>query len=116
MMDPTSPANDADWLSLPLRERVLMRVDRARRAAQSSARPRVQQEQERRAPEGKREARALRRVFLDLGESYREYRTRTGRPVSSEVRDAAYAFQRNRDLDSLVTVAALLDRQESLRW
>jgi hypothetical protein len=115
-MDPTSPANDAEWFSLPLRERVLLRVDRARIAMQDSARSIVDRDRARRAPERKREARVLRRVFLDLGESYREYRTRTGSPVSSEVRDAACAFKRNRDLDSLITVAGLLDRQESLRW
>jgi hypothetical protein len=101
MMDPSSRSHDADWFALPVRERVLLRVHRAQRAS---------------TPEGTREARALRRVFRDLGDSYRDYRRRTGVPVASEVRDAAYGFQRNRDLDSLVTVAASLDRQASLRW
>lgn len=54
--------------------------------------------------------RALRRVFRDLGESYRDYRKRTGEPVSSEVRDAALRFRRDLDLVSLVSVAAVLDR------
>ena len=56
------------------------------------------------------DARALRRVFLDLGENYRSYRRRTGEPVSSEVREAALKFRRELDLVSLVSVAALLER------
>ncbi len=93
-----------------------MRVNHAREAAQSPERSFVERDRDRRAPARKREARALRRVFHEFGESYRAYRTRTGLPVSADVRDAAYAFQRNRDLDSLITVAGVLDRQESLRW
>jgi hypothetical protein len=56
------------------------------------------------------DTRALRRVFLDFGESYRSYRRRTGEPVSPEVRDAAIRFRRELDLVSLVSVAALLER------
>jgi hypothetical protein len=56
------------------------------------------------------DARALRRVFLDLGESYRSYRRRTGEPVVPEVRDAALRFRRELDLTSLVSVAASLER------
>jgi hypothetical protein len=54
--------------------------------------------------------RALRRVFLDFGESYRTYRRRTGEPVSVEVRDAARRFRRELNLVSLVSVAATLER------
>ncbi len=56
------------------------------------------------------DARALRRVFLDLGDSYRSYRRRTGEPVAPEVRDAAIRFRRELDLPSLIFVAASLDR------
>jgi len=59
---------------------------------------------------GDTEVRALRRVFLDFGNSYRSYRRRTGEPVSSEVRDAALKFRRDLDLLSLVSVAASLER------
>ena len=97
-MDSTS--SSSDWLEIPVRDRVLMRLDRARRTT----------------PEQNREARALRRVFRDLGDSYRDYRRRTGAPVSSEVRTAAYAFQRERDLNALVTVATSLEGQAGLRW
>jgi hypothetical protein len=57
-----------------------------------------------------RDAQALRRVFLDMGDCYRTYRKRTGEPVVSEVRDAALRFRRDLDLSSLVSVAATLQR------
>ncbi len=69
-----------------------------------------------RTPEQVREARALRRVFLDLGDSYREYRQRTGAPVSSDVREAAYRFRRELNVTSLVSVAASLDQLDVLTW
>jgi hypothetical protein len=69
-----------------------------------------------RTPAQVREARALRRVFLDLGDSYREYRQRTGAPVSSDVRDAAYRFRRELNVTSLVSVAASLDQLDVLTW
>jgi hypothetical protein len=67
-------------------------------------------------PDELREARSLRRVFVDLGDSYREYRRRTGEPVSSDVRDAADRFRRERTLASLVSVAASLDQLDILTW
>ena len=69
-----------------------------------------------RTPEQVREARSLRRVFLDLGDSYREYRQRTGAPVSPDVRDAAYRFRRELNVTSLVSVAASLDQLDVLTW
>jgi hypothetical protein len=69
-----------------------------------------------RTPEQVREARALRRVFLELGDCYRGYRLRTGSSVSPEVRDAAYGFRRKLDLPSLVLVAASLERLDALTW
>lgn len=69
-----------------------------------------------RLSEQAREARSLRRVFLDLGDSYREYRRRTGAPLSPEVRDAADRFRRERSLTSLTAVAASLDELRILTW
>ena len=67
-------------------------------------------------PEGLRDIRSLRRVFHDLGTTYRQYRRRTGQPVLPPLRDAAYAFKRAPSLTSLVTVAAFLDDLAILAW
>jgi len=69
-----------------------------------------------RTPEQVREARSLRLVFHELGDSYRQYRQRTGAPVSSDVRDAAHRFRRELSLTSLVSVAACLDELDLLTW
>ena len=69
-----------------------------------------------RTPEQVRRARSLRRVFVDLGTSYRAFRRRTGAAVSPEVRDAANRFRREGDVTSLVAVAASLDQLEALPW
>lgn len=69
-----------------------------------------------RTPEQVREARSLRRVFDDLGLSYRQYRKETGAPVSSDIRDAAYRFRRELNVTSLVSVAACLDALDILTW
>jgi hypothetical protein len=69
-----------------------------------------------RTAEQVREARSLRRVFHELGDSYRQYRQRTGAPVSPDVRDAAYQFRRELNLTSLVSVAAYLDELDILAW
>ena len=69
-----------------------------------------------RTPEQIREARSLRRVFHDLGVSYRQYRRQTGAPVSSDVRDAAKRFRRELNVSALVSVAACLDELEILTW
>ena len=63
-----------------------------------------------------RDARSLRRVFRDLGESYRAYRRRTGQPVSDDIRAAADRFRKERDITALVSVAASLDRLAILPW
>src|SRR5947207_10674004 len=44
-------------------------------------------------PEELRETQSLRRVFHDLGHSYRRYRRRTGEPVRPALREAAYQFR-----------------------
>ena len=104
MPDPTSrsPGGPA---GPRLTDRVIARIKDARRTVND--RPGLGRGRRRR---GDTEVRALRRVFLDFGNSYRSYRRRTGEPVSSEVRDAALKFRRELDLVSLVSVAALLER------
>jgi hypothetical protein len=67
-------------------------------------------------PEELREKQSLRRVFHDLGHSYRRYRRRTGEPVRPALRDAAYKFRQAPSLHSLVSVAAFLDELEILTW
>ncbi|HEY7479501.1 MAG TPA: hypothetical protein VH680_03205 [Gemmatimonadales bacterium] len=89
-----------------LTDRLLVRIKVARRDLQR--RSRQSKGRQRRTTDS--DTPALRRVFLDLGESYRSYRRRTGEPVSPEVRDAALRFRRELDLTSLVSVAASLER------
>ena len=69
-----------------------------------------------RSPEQVREARSLRRVFLDLGDCYRDYRRRTGVPVSDDVRAAADRFRHELSVPTLVGVAASLDQLDILPW
>jgi hypothetical protein len=61
-----------------------------------------------------RETKSLRRVFRDLGVSYRRYRSQTGEPVAPGLRDAAYNFRAEPSLTSLVAVAAFLDELDLL--
>ncbi|HET6578919.1 MAG TPA: hypothetical protein VFG66_11375 [Gemmatimonadales bacterium] len=68
-----------------------------------------------RTPAQVREARSLRLVFSDFGDSYREFRRRTGAPVSADVRDAACRFRRELSVPSLVSVAAQLDELQ-ISW
>ena len=51
-----------------------------------------------------------------MGNSYREYRHRTGAPVSAHVKDAAYRFRREKTLPALAAVAASLDQVQGLTW
>jgi hypothetical protein len=66
--------------------------------------------------DGMRESESLKRVFRDLGVSYREYRRQTGEPVAPAVREAAYKFRADPTLNSLVSVAGVLDELEILTW
>jgi hypothetical protein len=68
------------------------------------------------SPEAAREARSLRRVFLELGDAHREHRLRTGQHGSPALRDAAIAFKRAPSLASLAVVAGLLDEIGILGW
>jgi len=61
-----------------------------------------------------REAASLRRVFRDMGVSYRRYRRQTGGAVVPGLRDAAYRFRAEPSLASLVAVAAFLEELDLL--
>lgn len=61
-----------------------------------------------------RETESLKRVFRELGVSYRRYRSQTGGPVVPGLRDAAYKFRAEPTLPSLVAVAAFLDELDLL--
>lgn len=61
-----------------------------------------------------RESQSLRRVFRDLGLSYRRYRSQTGNHVAPGLRDAAYNFRAEPSLTSLVVVAGFLDELDLL--
>ena len=102
MSDSASPFDGGPRPDQRLTDRVIARIKDAHRDVQRRSRGR------RRGTDT--DTRALRRVFLDFGESYRNYRRRTGEPVAPEIRDAALRFRRELDLVSLVSVAASLDR------
>jgi hypothetical protein len=108
MSDPTSHATGSPAPDQRLTDRVIARIKDAHRAVEARSRTGLGKGRRRRVTDS--DTRALRRVFLDLGDSYRSYRQRTGEPVSPEVRDAALRFRRELDLVSLVSVAATLDR------
>jgi hypothetical protein len=121
--------SDHDPQARALTERVLARVNDAAVAADlrsKATRPKSSRRRSRvtdplaasatRSPEQLREARSLRSVFLDLGDCYREYRRRTGEPVSEDVRAAADRFRRERSVPTLVLVAASLDQLHILPW
>jgi hypothetical protein len=124
-----SGASDSDPRSQTLSDRVLARVNdaalvvdrRAKATRPKSTRHRAQAPDPlaagvTRTPEQVREARSLRRVFLDLGDCYREYRRRTGAPVSANVRAAADRFRHELTMPTLVSVAASLDQLDILPW
>jgi hypothetical protein len=62
----------------------------------------------------RRETESLKRVFQELGTSYRRYRRQVGGPVTPGLRDAAYRFRADPSLTSLVAVAAYLDKLDLL--
>ncbi len=103
MSDPSLPADNARF-DQGLTERVIARIKVAHRNVPG----RPEKRSGRRVTDS--DTRALRRVFRDFGESYRDYRRRTGEPVSTDVRDAALRFRREPNLVSLVAVADSLDR------
>jgi hypothetical protein len=125
---PRTVGSDSPALPQTLTDRVLARIRDAELAVDQRAkaiRPKPSHRRSdpdplsasvTRTPAQVREARSLRRVFLELGQSYRDYRRRTHAPVSQDVRDAACRFRRELNVTSLVAVAASLDRLEVLAW
>jgi hypothetical protein len=128
---PNSPArsggSDAEELPKSLKDRVMARVVDARTAVDrrgGASRPKAKRR--RRVPlevspdgpsaQDLREAESLKKVFRDLGVSYREYRRQTGEPVAPAVREAAYKFRADPSLTSLVSVAVFLDELDILTW
>jgi hypothetical protein len=61
-----------------------------------------------------RESASLKRVFRELGTSYRRYRSQTGKPVVPELKAAAENFRAAPSLASLIAVAAYLDEMDLL--
>jgi len=111
-----------------LTARVLARVTHARIAVDRRANATRPKSGRRRVPvpdagsavvrtqEEVRGSRSLKRVFRDLGVSYRAYRRKTGEPVVPALRAAAYHFRANPTLTSLVSVAGFLDDLDLLAW
>jgi hypothetical protein len=125
----SSGASDSDSQAQTLTDRVLARVNdaalavdrRSKATRPKSARHRAEASDPlaagaTRTPEQVREARSLRRVFHDLGDCYRDYRRRTGAPVSENVRAAADRFRHELTVPTLVGVAASLDQLDILPW
>jgi hypothetical protein len=122
MSNPThSSGSSAAEPSQTLTERVLARVANARLAADERASGSPQKSRRRRpaspsltdsgspSADELRDAESLKRVFRDMGISYRRYRSQTREPVVPGLRDAAYTFRAEPSLTSLVAVAAYLD-------
>lgn len=99
----SSPAEHSQSLT----DRVAERVVHARLAIEA------QPTNPKKGPE-LREMQSLKRVFRDMGASYRRYRSQVGGPVVPGLRDAAYSFRSNPSLPALVAVAAYLDELDLL--
>lgn len=122
-----SAGSDPEELPQSLTERVKARVidariavDRRERATRPKSKRRrsapVELSPDGPSPQELRESESLKRVFRDLGVSYRQYRRQTGEPVAPAVRDAAYKFRAAPSLTSLVSVAVFLDELDILTW
>lgn len=59
---------------------------------------------------------SLRAVFLEMGDTQRAYRRRTGQRASAELLNAARSFKAAPTLPSLVAVAAFFDELGLLGW
>jgi hypothetical protein len=118
MSDSSPPSSGPETLDSRdnLTDRVAERVMRARLALEHRARsnPSTAAATDPRTVGERREAQSLRRVFQELGISYRRYRRQTGGPVTPGLRDAAYRFRADPSLTSLVAVAAYLDKLDLL--
>jgi hypothetical protein len=121
MSNPTqSSGSSAAEPSPTLTERVQARVASARLAADERANASPQKPRRRPAApsltdsgspsaDELRDYESLKRVFREMGISYRRYRSQTREPVVPGLRDAAYTFRAEPSLTSLVAVAAYLD-------
>jgi hypothetical protein len=114
------PAEFPDSLTARVQARVndaRLGIDRRANAANSQPkRPRASPAATATSPTAEEmlESQSLRRVFRDLGLSYRRYRSQTGGRVAPGLRDAAYNFRAEPSLASLVTVASFLDKLDLL--
>lgn len=116
-MPDASPRQPSRERTPSLTDRVLGQVHDARRSvARIQRRKRRGSSNLEGTPEQAQEARSLRRVFIDLGDSYRRYRRKTGAAISPQVRDAAVHFRKDPSVTSLVSVAAQLDELKILTW
>jgi len=98
-----------------LTDRVAERVINARLAIESRSKARRRPTlQDSTSSAEEREVQSLKRVFRDMGHTYRRYRRQTGGPVVPGLRDAAYNFRENPSLPTLVGVAAYLDKLQLL--
>jgi hypothetical protein len=116
-----------DHADLPqtLTDRVAARVVDARLALErraSATHPKVRRSRPKagasstngKTPDEVREAESLKRVFRDMGVSYRRYRRQAGGPVVPGLRDAALEFRADPSLSSLMAVAVYLDKLDLL--
>ena len=127
---PTPPVRSggpqSEELPQSLTERVMARVVDARiavdrregasRPKSKRRRPSVESPAAGPSSQDLRESESLKRVFRDLGVSYRQYRRQTGEPVAPAVREAAYQFRAAPSITSLVSVAVHLDELDILTW
>lgn len=63
-----------------------------------------------------RERSVLRTVFRELGDTHRQYRFRTGKSGTPELRAAATAFKESPSEASLLPVVTMLDDLKLLQW
>lgn len=116
MANTLSRPSGSDSLESPqnLTDRVAARVVNARLALERQAGDRRPRTMDPKLVGELRETQSLKRVFRELGVSYRRYRSQTGGPVTPGLRDAAYQFRAEPSLASLVAVAAYLDKLDLL--
>lgn len=113
-----SKTSTPDNFPATLTGRVAERVATARLEIDRNA-SRQRPKSQRKAPQSPaenalRETKSLKRVFGEMGRSYRRYRSQTGDPVVPGLKDAAYRFRAEPSLNSLVAVAAYLDELDLL--
>jgi hypothetical protein len=121
-LTPKSNGSSSDEISETLTDRIATRVSTARMALESRAQGHRRKLPRRPKTDSadvvgeaeQRETASLKRVFREMGISYRRYRSQTGTPVEPALREAAYRFRAEPSLASLVAVAAYLDELDLL--